>query len=119
MTDRLVRVPRLADRSLVPAGVPEEAALVDRSDLSTIRLRRGSVKGKTQDVVVGREERPQHVVAGSRGVSHAWSTWWSGFSTFLCRSSTLFAAVVHGRRGGCPRVVHRTAVLFYLLLPIG
>ena len=62
MTDRLVRVPRLADRSLVPAGVPEEAALVDRSDLSTIRLRRGSVKGKTQDVVVDSEEQPQHVV---------------------------------------------------------
>src|SRR5258706_3763600 len=76
MTDRLVRVPRLADRSLVPAGVSEEAALVDRSDLSTIRLRRGSVKGKTQDVVVGRAERPQHVVPWACRVSHAWSTWW-------------------------------------------
>src|SRR5258705_2434653 len=83
MTDRLARVRRLADRSLVPAGVPEEAALVDRSDLSTIRLRRGSVKGKTQDVVVAVEEQPQHVVSWACRVSHAWSTRWGGFSTFL------------------------------------
>src|SRR6266576_2786008 len=79
MTDRLVRVPRLADRSLVPAGVPEEAALVDRSDLNTIRLRWGSVKGKTQDVVVDIEEQPQHVVTRASRVAHARSTWGVGF----------------------------------------
>jgi hypothetical protein len=46
LTDRLVRVPRLADRSLGPAGVPGEAALIVRSDLNTIRRWWWVVKGK-------------------------------------------------------------------------
>jgi hypothetical protein len=46
LTDRLVRVPRLADRSLGPAGVPGEAALIVRSDLDTIRRWWWVVKGK-------------------------------------------------------------------------
>src|SRR2546428_9642543 len=74
MTDRLVRVPRLADRSLVPAGVPEEAALVDRSDLRTIRPRRGAVKGKTKKVMGCSGGQTPHAGKPAGGVAHARST---------------------------------------------